>query len=260
MVARPDDQAGADDRGTTGQRLLCGLFRQGLQRSVVFAGDLLGLVRVLHHRHRRGFIGTGLAVVGIHRDRGNDDVLLHALGQQASRARDIGGKIGGRIQHRVPAPITLQRGQVALAVTLQLLDVVEFFAIEARGIALAAIEQGQLVALGTRHFHEMRTQEASAAKHQDIERLGRLDHGAGTARQRQPTCGGGAGNQETTTVVHAGLPSAITVSGSLRCARITRHAPKVMPAATPMPARKTTWEPNAANALCTQTKVRSPPR
>ena len=63
------------------------------------------------------------------------------------------------------------------------LDVLEFLAAEAGGIALAAVEQGQLVAVGARGFDEVRAEETGAAEHQYLQRL------AGPALDRATTRG-----------------------------------------------------------------------
>src|SRR5690606_37781398 len=62
------------------------------------------------------------------------------------------------------------RGEIGLAVAAQLFDVGERLALEAPRVALAAVEEGQVVARGARGGDEVRSEEAGAAQHQDPHR------------------------------------------------------------------------------------------
>jgi hypothetical protein len=122
LVARPDDQRRADDRGdglaVLGPRFLFAQHLEGAVEPQTAFSDLgrltYGVVARVDH-----LIGR-LAVGGTDRDRRNEDVLAHGL---SARERRRATRPAARSDCRCRGPVApLKRFEVAVAVAEQLLD------------------------------------------------------------------------------------------------------------------------------------------
>ena len=148
FVARPDDQSRADDHGLAGKPLFRLGFREGLEGAVEFEigcadrfHGFLHCVRAAVFRQRAGFVEVGLAIVGIDRNRGNEDVAIDVTLEDFRGVAYPNGQGGGVVDCDVPFA-TLERIEFSISIADQLLDAVGQLA----GVGPAAIENRNLVA------------------------------------------------------------------------------------------------------------------
>ncbi len=154
----------------------------------------------LYDRERVVLVDAGLAAVGIHGDRGDEEVMPDVAGQHLAGIAHPERQAGGVVDAHVPLA-TGQRLQVTrIAIAEQLLHLARPF----RRRPLAAIEQRHLVPARQRVVHLERTGEAGAAEDEDVERLGGALHGLGVLRERQRRHPGSGGERAELEQVTAG--------------------------------------------------------
>ena len=171
LVARPHDQARADDRGgglaVLGARLL---FTHRLQRAVEPLVGVQRLDRLSHGvvapvgHERSSFVGRRV-VGGIDRDGRDEDVLADVAFQHAGGVVHPDRQRGRIIDADVPVA-ALERFEVAVAIAEQFLDRA------GPGLLLtAAVEDGDEVPAGQRIADLVRSNETRAAEDQQAHRL-----------------------------------------------------------------------------------------
>src|SRR5690606_28469710 len=126
-IPGPDDQAGADDGGPTGEPALRLGLREGFERSVEAAAAPVEGFERLRVGIAPGVGGEGGAlryprarVAGVDGDRGDEDVMLCAIPQDRRGVPDPDRERGGIVDHYVPLPAS-QGVEVSIPVSDEVL-------------------------------------------------------------------------------------------------------------------------------------------
>ena len=198
VIAGADDVRRTDHGLARAERLLDDLLARGLEPAVILLGDLLR-VRIVERRELVVLVDARRRQVRVRGDARHIDVVLHVVLEQSTAGVHLSREVTGVVDDDVPLA-ALQHVDRAgdVAVADQRLDVGE-----QSGIALAAVEQRQLVTAGAQLAHEVRADEAGAAEDQHLRRLS-LRRGRAFVQQ-QPGGGGGA-HLDQFASVHAESP------------------------------------------------------
>jgi hypothetical protein len=151
-----DDETRADHHHTAGKVLLRLLLRQDLERTVVPAGDVLGLgVGSSGHRRQRRRFGEALTIhlrlrLGVDRDAGDQDVRpVHFAVAEGPHGFPHGARdVGAHVHDGVERACTVERGVVPpRTVAVKPADVGEEIRVRAAAVErrdAVACEQGLL--------------------------------------------------------------------------------------------------------------------
>src|SRR5262249_54106445 len=157
-IAGPDDVAGPDQRRALAEDLDDDVLARRLERAVMLA-DLLARLRAGRHLRARGVLAlTSGPLVGVDRERGDEEVAADRRGEQLGRLAPDARHEADVVDDGVPAAAA-QRLEMTVAIAVELLDV-----LEPLGVALAAVEEGQCVAAGARGLDDRRAEVAGAAE------------------------------------------------------------------------------------------------
>ena len=158
VVSGADDEGGADVGGAVAEELGGGLFAEGFEGAVSFAGDFFGVGTFGKRGDGVGLVDADLGEAVINADGGDEDVLADVALEHFAGASDLPVGVAGGIYDRVELP-TGEGGNVAVAVAVELFEIGEEV-----GVGFAAVEEDGGVFAGEERFDDSGAEKAGAAE------------------------------------------------------------------------------------------------
>src|SRR5439155_19084549 len=103
-VVRADDQAGADEDGSVAEGRLRLLLARRLERAVVRVVLEHPVGRLVAELLGRIALDPRVAIVGVVRNRGDEDVAAGGTGEEARRVAHVPRDVARCVEDRVPGP------------------------------------------------------------------------------------------------------------------------------------------------------------